>query len=142
METSRYVDFSANKNWQGKIGTIQTFQEVVNHMSGAMAPHEGPEEVFGHLQAERVELEEALVTGDRQAIASEIADELIFLTRLAGLYAIDVQESVENKLARNAFKYPNEVARGMRESGMSAEEVRLQMKSDWNRADDKFFKIK
>lgn len=123
------------------VGSIRTLQAIVNHMSEGLAPHEGPDEVFAHLQVERQETHEALIEGNRKHIASEIADEIILLTRLACFYGIDVEEAVSRKIARNAAKYPNLVAQNMREAGMEADEVRRALKQGWNRADDKHFEI-
>ncbi len=48
----------------------------------------------------------------REEISDELADVLIFALRLAQKYGIDVSRAVENKLEKNAEKYPVELARG------------------------------
>lgn len=54
----------------------------------------------------------ALDTTQREAVRQEIADVLIYLTRLADLLDIDLLEAAADKLALNARKYPLEKARG------------------------------
>jgi dCTP diphosphatase len=53
------------------------------------------------------------LTGTKRAeIGDEIADVLIYLVRFADVLAIDVESATEAKLAKNALKYPVELARG------------------------------
>jgi NTP pyrophosphatase (non-canonical NTP hydrolase) len=47
-----------------------------------------------------------------EAVRQEIADVLIYLTRLADLLDIDLLEAAADKLAINARKYPVELAHG------------------------------
>jgi dCTP diphosphatase len=47
-----------------------------------------------------------------EAVRQEIADVLIYLTRLADLLDIDLLDAAADKLAINARKYPVEKARG------------------------------
>ncbi|HBU29290.1 MAG: nucleotide pyrophosphohydrolase [Thiobacillus sp. GWE1_62_9] len=47
-----------------------------------------------------------------EAVRQEIADVLIYLTRLADLLDIDLLDAAADKLALNARKYPVEKARG------------------------------
>lgn len=54
----------------------------------------------------------ALDTTQREAVRQEIADVLIYLTRLADLLDIDLLEAAADKLALNAHKYPVEKAHG------------------------------
>jgi NTP pyrophosphatase (non-canonical NTP hydrolase) len=54
----------------------------------------------------------ALDTTQREAVRQEIADVLIYLTRLADLLDIDLLEAAADKLALNARKYPVEKAHG------------------------------
>ncbi|MEM9200725.1 MAG: MazG-like family protein [Actinomycetota bacterium] len=46
------------------------------------------------------------------AIAAEIADVVVYLTRLADNLGLDVDEAVANKLASNAERYPPGEVRG------------------------------
>lgn len=48
----------------------------------------------------------------REAVRQEIADVLIYLTRLADLLDIDLLDATADKLAINARKYPVDKARG------------------------------
>ncbi len=48
----------------------------------------------------------------REAVRQEIADVLIYLTRLADLLEIDLLDAAADKLAINARKYPVEKAHG------------------------------
>jgi NTP pyrophosphatase (non-canonical NTP hydrolase) len=54
----------------------------------------------------------ALDDARREAVRQEIADVLIYLTRLADLLDIDLLAAAADKLALNARKYPLEKARG------------------------------
>jgi NTP pyrophosphatase (non-canonical NTP hydrolase) len=54
----------------------------------------------------------ALSPGQREAVRQEIADVLIYLTRLADVLDIDLLEAARDKLAINARKYPLEAAYG------------------------------
>lgn len=48
----------------------------------------------------------------REAVRQELADVLIYLTRLADVLAIDLLEAAADKLVINARKYPVEYAHG------------------------------
>jgi NTP pyrophosphatase (non-canonical NTP hydrolase) len=48
----------------------------------------------------------------REAVRQEVADVLIYLTRLADLLDIDLLDAAADKLALNARKYPVEKAHG------------------------------
>ncbi|MHB8809180.1 MAG: nucleotide pyrophosphohydrolase [Desulfobulbaceae bacterium] len=48
----------------------------------------------------------------RQAVREEVADVLIYLTRLADRLGIDLLAAAEEKIARNAEKYPVTTSRG------------------------------
>ncbi|WP_077728666.1 nucleotide pyrophosphohydrolase [Methylocaldum sp. 14B] len=49
---------------------------------------------------------------DYRAVREEIADVLIYLLRLADLMSIDLEEAVQEKMLKNAEKYPVELAKG------------------------------
>lgn len=66
-------------------------------------------EPFQWLTAEE---SQALNDTQREAVRQEIADVLIYLTRLADLLDIDLLAAAADKLALNARKYPVEKARG------------------------------
>ena len=48
----------------------------------------------------------------RQRIGEEVADVLLYLLQVADHCQIDVSQAVQDKLAKNAVKYPVEKARG------------------------------
>ena len=54
----------------------------------------------------------ALDAQTRAAVAEEIADVQIYLARLADRLDIDIPQAVEDKLVRNARKYPADEVRG------------------------------
>ena len=54
----------------------------------------------------------ALTDAQREAVRQEIADVLIYLTRLADLLDIDLLDAASDKLAINARKYPLDKAHG------------------------------
>jgi dCTP diphosphatase len=49
---------------------------------------------------------------DYRAVREEVADVQIYLLRLADLLGIDLEQAVREKMARNAEKYPVELAKG------------------------------
>lgn len=51
----------------------------------------------------------------RQALADECADVLMYLLLIADRAGIDLAQAMREKLARNAQRYPVELARGSRE---------------------------
>ena len=58
------------------------------------------------------EQSQQLGAAQREAVRQEIADVLIYLTRLADLLDIDLLDAAADKLAINARKYPVEKAHG------------------------------
>jgi len=48
----------------------------------------------------------------RQAVADEVADVAIYLIRLADKLGIDLETAIQDKMQRNAEKYPVHLARG------------------------------
>lgn len=57
----------------------------------------------------------ALSASDKQRAADEIADVLLYLIRLADKLDIDIAQAALDKLAKNADKYPVELAKGRAE---------------------------
>jgi len=49
---------------------------------------------------------------NREAVSDEIADVAIYLIELADLLGIDLATAINNKLDKNAIKYPVEKSRG------------------------------
>lgn len=50
--------------------------------------------------------DEAVAHASSEAVADEIADVLIYLTRLADVAGVDLASAVEAKLRKNALRYP------------------------------------
>jgi len=48
----------------------------------------------------------------KEAIADELSDILFFILRIGQMYDIDLSESLQSKLQKNAHKYPIEKSRG------------------------------
>ena len=89
----------------------------------AWEPYHTPKNLVMALSVEAAELLEPfqwltpeqsqqLDAGQREAVRQEIADVLIYLTRLADLLDIDLLDAAADKLALNARKYPVDKARG------------------------------
>jgi NTP pyrophosphatase (non-canonical NTP hydrolase) len=63
-------------------------------------------ELLEHFQWLSQEESRNLTTATREAVAHEIADVLIYLTRLADQLGIDMLAAAAEKMALNALKYP------------------------------------
>jgi NTP pyrophosphatase (non-canonical NTP hydrolase) len=50
---------------------------------------------------------------DKEAIADELADVLVYAFFLAEKYGFDIREIIENKMKKNAEKYPVEKSRNL-----------------------------
>lgn len=48
----------------------------------------------------------------QQAVAEELADVMIYTLRLAGVLGIDMRQAVQQKIKKNAEKYPAEKVQG------------------------------
>jgi NTP pyrophosphatase (non-canonical NTP hydrolase) len=124
------------------IETLRGMQEAHGFLSAVLNPEENEKELFCMLQDEVTELQDALATGDREIIANELADVILFSTQVASYYGIDVSDAVSRKIDRNFHKYnPAEIKRLEEEEGLSAREARLKLKQEWNKSKDHdFFK--
>ena len=69
-------------------------------------------EVLEHFQWLTEEQSRQLDAAQRQAVAEEIADELLYLLQLADKLGIDPLQAAREKLALNAERYPADRARG------------------------------
>ena len=49
---------------------------------------------------------------DLEALKDELADTFIYLLEIAGSFQIDLLAAVQNKIRKNALKYPREKAKG------------------------------
>lgn len=69
-------------------------------------------ELLEHFQWLTPEQSIRLGARPKRAVADEIADVLIYLTQLADMLEIDPLAAVEQKMRKNARKYPIALARG------------------------------
>lgn len=69
-------------------------------------------ELLEHFQWLTEEDSRNLPAGEREAVAQELADVLLYLLQLADKLNVDLVEAAQAKLATNALKYPVERSRG------------------------------
>lgn len=69
---------------------MEPVEEVINSMSAALNPGENPPSVVGHMGHELMELKEALPSGNREHVASEIPDIVIFSATFSGLFGFSL----------------------------------------------------
>lgn len=122
------------------IDSIREFQNISGHLSNVIAPDENPDNIFGHLEEEMVELRDALITGERKTIASEIPDLVILAFRMADMYGIDMSQAMTRKLHRNGEKYMGP-SKHLIENGVDPKEARRIAKENWDKNRDKDFDI-
>jgi len=107
---ARLRDFAAARDWQ---------------------PYHTPKNLAMALMVEAAELQElfqwltpaessALTqdAADKERVADEIADVLLYLLQLADHTGVDVEEAVERKLRKNAAKYPPRPAHAGQDAGL------------------------
>jgi NTP pyrophosphatase (non-canonical NTP hydrolase) len=107
------------------IDTLDTLRLRLREFAEARAwePYHTPKNLVMALSVEASELmepfqwltpEQSLQLGatQREAVRQEIADVLIYLTRLADVLGIDLLDAAADKLAINARKYPVDRAHG------------------------------
>lgn len=94
--------FAAERDWE-------QFHSPKN-LAMALAAEAG--ELLEHFQWLTEGESAALPGAERDAVALEIADVLLFLVRLADRLGIDPLEAASRKLELNARKYPADKARG------------------------------
>lgn len=94
--------FAADRDWQ-------QFHTPKNL---AMALCVEASELMEHFQWLTAEQSVRMSERRRRAVAAEIADVLIYLTRLADVLKIDALDAARRKLRQNARKYPIARARG------------------------------
>ena len=108
-----------------EIDSLHTLRQRIREFAQARAwePYHTPKNLAMALSVETAELLEPfqwltaeqslhLSTGQHEAVRQEIADVLIYLTRLADVLGIDLLDAAADKLAINAHKYPVEKAHG------------------------------
>ncbi|WP_391119571.1 nucleotide pyrophosphohydrolase [Psychrobacillus sp. L3] len=91
--TEKILKFSDDRGWGG------------NHDARSLAISVSLEasELLEHFQW--VSAEEA-IEKDKQAIVDEAADVFIYLLQLANVLNIDLKEAAQQKMEKNALKYP------------------------------------
>jgi len=107
------------------IDSLDTLRQRVREFAEARAwqRYHTPKNLVMALSVEAAELAEpfqwltpeqsqTLSAEQHEAVRQEIADVLIYLTRLADLLDIDLLEAAADKLALNARKYPVEKSHG------------------------------
>lgn len=70
-------------------------------------------ELLEHFQWKDKAQSERHAAENKQAVAEEIADVAIYLLELADNLGIDLEKAINEKLDKNARKYPVEKARGV-----------------------------
>lgn len=108
-----------------RIDTLDTLRDRIRTFAQARAweRHHTPKNLAMALAVEAAELLEPfqwltpeqslnLNPDQHEAVRQEIADVLIYLTRLADLLGIDLLDAAADKMAINACKYPVEKAYG------------------------------
>jgi dCTP diphosphatase len=78
----------------------------------AMALSVEASELLEHFQWRGEKESYQLTTDERQAVAHEAADVMLYLIRIADKLNIDLIEAAKEKMVLNAKKYPVEKARG------------------------------
>ncbi|WP_332674771.1 nucleotide pyrophosphohydrolase [Aromatoleum sp.] len=97
--------FAAERDWE----RFHTPKNLAMALSGEAG------EVIEHFQWLTPEASAALSTEQREAVALELADVLLYLVRLADVLDIDLADASHRKLAINTTRYPVEKARGRHE---------------------------
>lgn len=88
--------FAGDRQWE-------TFHSPKNLASALIVE---AAELLEHFQWLTQEQSRELPTATREAVALEMADVLIYLTRMADQLQIDLLAAAAEKMARNAEKYP------------------------------------
>jgi NTP pyrophosphatase (non-canonical NTP hydrolase) len=99
---ARLAQFAAERDWD----------QFHNPKNLAMAVAAESGELLEHFQWLTFEQAARLPRAERDAVALECADVLLFLLRLCDRLDIDLAAAAEKKLALNATKYPVEKSRG------------------------------
>lgn len=94
--------FAADRDWE----QFHSPKNLVMALSVEVA------ELMEHFQWLTQQQSSDLPPEKQSAVREELADVLIYLTRLADRLDIDLLAAAENKIARNAEKYPVDSSRG------------------------------
>ena len=95
-----------------RFAAAREWQQFHTPKNLAMALTVEAAELLEHFQWLTAEQSTRLDARRKRAVADEIADVLIYLTRLADVLQIDLLDATQRKLRQNARKYPVSRARG------------------------------
>lgn len=96
LET-RLAEFAHERDWD----RFHTPRNVILALTGEVGELA---EIFQWLTDEQAE--SIMQTEKAEHVRQEIADVLLYLTRLAMILGVDMDEAVRSKIALNAIKYP------------------------------------
>lgn len=100
--TNKIKEFRDERNWA----------QFHNHKDMALSLVLEATEVLEHFQWKSPEEVDNHGKTSKDEISEELADVAIYLFELADNLGIDLSKAIENKLKKNARKYPAEKARG------------------------------
>lgn len=112
METTTCVDLEQFRHQVRAFAEAREWLPFHTPKNLAMALVVEAAELVEPFQWLTAEQSAALTPRQRQAVREEMADVLIYLTRLADVLDVDLLDAASEKLARNALRYPVDRARG------------------------------
>ncbi|MCB6183149.1 nucleotide pyrophosphohydrolase [Leeia sp. TBRC 13508] len=107
----RLRDFASERDWD-------QFHSPKNLAMALTVEAAELQEIFQWLTPEEAA---HLDPAQHQHAAEEIADVLLYLLRLSDKLGIDVLDAAVSKMAKNALKYPVEMAKGSHKKALGAE---------------------
>lgn len=110
--TRKYTTLTSLRVALRKFASAREWQQFHTPKNLAMALSVEAAELLEHFQWLTAEQSTRLAAPRKQAVADEIADVLIYLTRLADVLQIDPLAAAQRKMRQNARKYPVARARG------------------------------
>lgn len=94
--------FAAEREWE----PFHTPKNLAMALTGEVG------ELVEHFQWLTPEQSAALTPQQREEVALEMADVLLYLVRLADVSGVDLADAAERKIALNAQRYPADAVRG------------------------------
>lgn len=94
--------FAAERDWE----QFHTPKNLAMALTGEVG------ELVEHFQWLTPEQSAALTPQQREEVALEMADVLLYLVRLADVSGVDLADAAERKIALNAQRYPADAVRG------------------------------
>lgn len=94
--------FAAEREWE----QFHTPKNLAMALTGEVG------ELVEHFQWLTPEQSTALTPQQREEVALEMADVLLYLVRLADVSGVDLADAAERKIALNAQRYPADAVRG------------------------------